>query len=721
MSVVVKLPTGYFPDPDQGRPVALGSVYIGNVNTDPTVLGNRKSVALLQEDKTEVTIAPASQPLSLNAGGVFTYSGSVVQVKVSGNYSMTVLDSDGVQQYYFPNSSLLSSGSLGSLSYTNGAANSLAAATTGAVTGDVISTVHYDSNMVVFSGGSFQATGTTTIGKAGNCPDADGYFYDVDGKQFEVVGAPNVLQFGAIGDGVANDTTAIAAAFLTSANALEIPDHLTFLVTGDSISRSSSITLTGKGTLKLASSVTSVKVLNFTGANSIVEVDGPTIDINQPTGDGWTNIALNVDGVATFNWRSGRIVNSASSAFPAANNGYGAYLLGAYGDITIADGVHFERIRYCVITHSSSTGRDIKIGKISAVDIAGDVVEINVPSGSCEAVQWIGGTVRNVGSNNTGRGFGFGASGDVKRVIVGGIDFDGVDNQSIHIEDGVREVIILPCTHNAIGTGAAITFGAAISIAGSTAIDKVRIGSQMIKGAAGSDYGIYCGGSATSTVLVIDDQIIDGIGNGPGLFIGSVWQRVKLGNILVKNSNGAGVQCFAKYVEYSSISGYDDQDTPTQTYALSLSGDVIQFQGGSLNLGGNINRGIGLSGAAITMPITLSGSQIDVVEDVIAAASSNSADTPVLYLGDGTYGVLTYSVKTGANYAVRMYTIDWDGTTLTATEISSSASGTAAISATPSAALTMSSNYLRGKYYNSAGSESSVRMTMQFQGLVLFK
>lgn len=213
MSVVVKLPTGYFPDPDEGRPVALGTVFIGVIDTDPEILANRITVTLLQEDGTEVSIPPASQPLSLNAGGVFTHNGSVVQVLVDRNYAMTVLDANSVQQFYFPNSNSFTGYDFTFL-FTTGASNSLSVTSTGLAAGGLVQTFHYDSNKTINSGAIFQATGTTTVGKAGNCPDADGLFYDADGLQFTppLNDRLHIRIWGATGDGVTDDSTAIQAA-----------------------------------------------------------------------------------------------------------------------------------------------------------------------------------------------------------------------------------------------------------------------------------------------------------------------------------------------------------------------------------------------------------------------------------------------------------------------------------------------------------------------------
>lgn len=98
----LSLNIAYFPDPTAGRPVANGSVYVGQPDLDPAVLANRVSVVVIQENGTRVTIAAAAQPLSTGAGGVILYNGSPVVVMVDGACSVKVLDSAGAQKYYAP-------------------------------------------------------------------------------------------------------------------------------------------------------------------------------------------------------------------------------------------------------------------------------------------------------------------------------------------------------------------------------------------------------------------------------------------------------------------------------------------------------------------------------------------------------------------------------------------------------------------------------------------
>ena len=103
MSSSVLIPgSQYFADPRSGRPVGAAKIYIGNPNTDPTILANRVSVSLTQQDGGTVTIPPSSQPLTTTAGGLLSYLGSPVIASVpSGAYSIALCDSNGTLLDYF--------------------------------------------------------------------------------------------------------------------------------------------------------------------------------------------------------------------------------------------------------------------------------------------------------------------------------------------------------------------------------------------------------------------------------------------------------------------------------------------------------------------------------------------------------------------------------------------------------------------------------------------
>jgi len=98
----ITLPVSYYGSPVAGKPVPFGKIYIGLPDLNPRIEANRLPLVIIQEDGVEVNIAPNEQPLETNAGGYISYQGSVVEVRVDGDYSMAVDDQNDMQQYYFP-------------------------------------------------------------------------------------------------------------------------------------------------------------------------------------------------------------------------------------------------------------------------------------------------------------------------------------------------------------------------------------------------------------------------------------------------------------------------------------------------------------------------------------------------------------------------------------------------------------------------------------------
>ena len=91
-------PFAYVPDPDKGKPVALGEMYFGEADKDPESFPTQ--VLARQEDGTEVPISLGGA-IQLSAGGVPTYNGSAVQIVVlESPFSLRVRNSQGSQVYY---------------------------------------------------------------------------------------------------------------------------------------------------------------------------------------------------------------------------------------------------------------------------------------------------------------------------------------------------------------------------------------------------------------------------------------------------------------------------------------------------------------------------------------------------------------------------------------------------------------------------------------------
>lgn len=98
-NVVVSMPNQLFTMPRAFKAAAGGYVYVGEVDTDPTIPSNQIQVYLANEDGTNT---PVSQPISINMGGYPVYSGQIAKFVTVKNHSMAVRDANDVQLFYYP-------------------------------------------------------------------------------------------------------------------------------------------------------------------------------------------------------------------------------------------------------------------------------------------------------------------------------------------------------------------------------------------------------------------------------------------------------------------------------------------------------------------------------------------------------------------------------------------------------------------------------------------
>ena len=101
MSFTLQSPFIYFNNPNNSNPVGLGNLYVGLPEEDPTIEANQVQVYVVDVDGNDVAVA---QPIQLSAGGVPTYGGVPVQVKIDAqNVSIKVTNSIGAQVFYTKN------------------------------------------------------------------------------------------------------------------------------------------------------------------------------------------------------------------------------------------------------------------------------------------------------------------------------------------------------------------------------------------------------------------------------------------------------------------------------------------------------------------------------------------------------------------------------------------------------------------------------------------
>ncbi|HIE0705528.1 TPA: phage tailspike protein [Serratia marcescens] len=99
-NVVVSMPSQLFTLARSFKAAANGRIYIGKIDTDPTIPENQIQVYLENEDGTHVPIA---QPIIINSGGYPVYGGQIAKFVTVQGHSMAVYDAFGAQQFYFNN------------------------------------------------------------------------------------------------------------------------------------------------------------------------------------------------------------------------------------------------------------------------------------------------------------------------------------------------------------------------------------------------------------------------------------------------------------------------------------------------------------------------------------------------------------------------------------------------------------------------------------------
>lgn len=99
-NVVVSMPSQLFTLARSFKAASNGKIYIGKIDTDPTIPTNQIPVYLENEDGSHSHVA---QPLSINAGGYPVYNGQIAKFVTVQGHSMAVYDAYGAQQFYFPN------------------------------------------------------------------------------------------------------------------------------------------------------------------------------------------------------------------------------------------------------------------------------------------------------------------------------------------------------------------------------------------------------------------------------------------------------------------------------------------------------------------------------------------------------------------------------------------------------------------------------------------
>lgn len=98
-NVVVGMPSQLFTASRSFKALANGRIYVGKVDTDPSIPANQVQVYI---DNESGDLVPIAQPVVINAAGFPVYNGQVAKIVTVQGHSMAVYDAYGSLEHYFP-------------------------------------------------------------------------------------------------------------------------------------------------------------------------------------------------------------------------------------------------------------------------------------------------------------------------------------------------------------------------------------------------------------------------------------------------------------------------------------------------------------------------------------------------------------------------------------------------------------------------------------------
>ena len=374
----------------------------------------------------------------------------------------------------------------------------------GIITGHIIRTNYFDSARTSGSGAEHSFTGVTTLGKAGNWPDADGYFYDVDGKQFAVVGSPvNALVYGV--DGVADDASFVAALNTPSKSLLVDANTLCTLTVSTTIPADFSLLLDGE----------------ITGAGNLVAAG-----------------SLNIDGKGKLTLGNVWVLKLQAGSCYVRNieitkgSTYGVYILPtAPIDNLLIDGCHIHGCQYGVLRNNNAgiACSAVQIINNLIEDSTGDGIEWNVGIND-ERLSINNNQVFNTDGTIANSGLAIGVAGSSYTNDNNLANYTQYVQISNNLIKGARQGIHCEIT-------------AQLKISGNHISDvTAAYGNVAIPTAAIITYAVVNGMIDSNIILDCDSAINTEFGSFGGVYIGSPVD-VTVSNNTIINSGISGSRC----------------------------------------------------------------------------------------------------------------------------------------------------------------------------------
>ncbi|MBD0379791.1 right-handed parallel beta-helix repeat-containing protein [Paenibacillus sedimenti] len=372
----------------------------------------------------------------------------------------------------------------------------------------------------------------------------------------------------------------------------------------------------------------------------------------------------------------------------------------------------FKEVGYGVLTNRNANNlKDLRIVENNFAGIYADAIEINHPGGP-ETVKASNIVIANnhisvppeYGSGLSS-GFGIGIAGATDVTIIGNT-IENVRYEGIHIEDNAKNISIVGNVINGVKSNPDNGLNSGIFVLDG---DYITISGNSIYNA--TDYGIHLeidpNNSASNTVIT-GNTVSNNTGGGMKIVAQGTANLVVSENI-VTNNTGHGILVGGKQDNLRLTSNTTRNNGGFGLYMYS-SGNSWMISGNSFQ--GNKTGDIGY-GSSFTVPVNIRDSGTSM------QAKISSGYTPLLNtfsLGSSADGILSVVTKHNMVHTSQMYKIIWNGSVLTSSKLGGEQYGNIEI-----LSPRMNGKHLQVQSKLNAPDGALIHFDVQFDGMILFK
>ena len=494
--------------------------------------------------------------------------------------------------------------------------------------------------------------------------------------------------FGAVGDGVADDTAEFQAMIATLS-----PGDTVLLQHGKTYLVSSSLTFTG---------------VRIDGAGATIKGDIATVGVIQLAGAGSTVEGLTVQNTRSSGCIAIEVAQNATDrtirdCTLAGTNAQGIAINSTGVDGVLVEGCYADGVNYGFLSNTLATDLvHVRLIGNRFINCSADPIALNHPiavpgrtpyTDAPKHFAIIGNQIEVPNGTSSSSGFGISIAGACHVMILGNT-ISNCRFRGVHIEDSAQHISIIGNTITGIGGGSNSPKAAIYSIGGS----RLTVVGNTIRSTTGKGIHLDVDASYATSRFTITDNVIETC-TEDGIWVSAITaagdsRGVIAGNV-VTDCGGDGIEAIGATLT-GQILVRENVCTGNTGYGLVVAARAGLEVGSNL-LGGNTAGEISKSGtvAVVTSGAKGSGS-------AAAGASATSSPCNLFAAGSQMRGQITVQAQLGSSATVRTWDLTWDNSTLTATQTSTASSGSAG-----GITLSVSSGQLRATVFNGGGAQTA--------------